>query len=277
MSDRTLIPITGKLPIWQFLFAYRPRDEEQRFREYYLDADIRQILTVTLTVMAMLAVVTITDIRQFSEIYGLSLGAYLRIFLLCSAGIIFLAIRRWHSALAVDVGQACLTLLVAICIVAFYAYADISAARIGTVVTLVIIVANIAYPVYALYLMPGILVLTIGSTAVLMSSSDPDFVQNRALIIIIFAFAELFSLVTSAYWQHNRYFAFRALVEVKTLSGMIPICSNCKKIRDDSGYYQQLEQYISTHSDAQFSHGICPACINELYPSFAGDDTQDRA
>ncbi len=57
-----------------------------------------------------------------------------------------------------------------------------------------------------------------------------------------------------------------ALEEVKTLRGFIPICANCKKIRDDEGYWQQIEEYIQAHSDAQFSHGICPECVKILYP-----------
>ncbi len=60
----------------------------------------------------------------------------------------------------------------------------------------------------------------------------------------------------------------RALAEVKTLSGLIPICSNCKKIRDDSGYWQQVEIYVRNHSKAEFSHGLCPDCLAELYPEF---------
>jgi hypothetical protein len=54
--------------------------------------------------------------------------------------------------------------------------------------------------------------------------------------------------------------------EVKTLQGIIPICASCKKIRDDSGYWQQVEEYVSSHSDVKFSHGICPECVKELYP-----------
>ena len=53
--------------------------------------------------------------------------------------------------------------------------------------------------------------------------------------------------------------------EIKTLSGLLPICSTCKKIRDDKGYWNQLETYISKHSEAQFSHGICENCIEDLY------------
>ena len=58
----------------------------------------------------------------------------------------------------------------------------------------------------------------------------------------------------------------KALDEVKTLSGMIPICANCKKVRDDKGYWDQIETYIHKHSNADFSHGICPECAKELYP-----------
>jgi PAS domain S-box-containing protein len=60
----------------------------------------------------------------------------------------------------------------------------------------------------------------------------------------------------------------RSLAEVKTLSGMLPICSSCKKIRDDKGYWNQIEAYIHEHSDATFSHGICPDCTQKLYPDY---------
>ena len=60
----------------------------------------------------------------------------------------------------------------------------------------------------------------------------------------------------------------KALREVKALSGMLPICSSCKKVRDDRGYWNQIEEYITTHSQAQFSHGICPECMEHLYPDW---------
>ena len=57
-----------------------------------------------------------------------------------------------------------------------------------------------------------------------------------------------------------------ALAQVKTLRGLIPICANCKKIRDDRGYWRQVEDYVSEHSEVDFSHGICPDCMRKLYP-----------
>jgi PAS domain S-box-containing protein len=59
-----------------------------------------------------------------------------------------------------------------------------------------------------------------------------------------------------------------ALAEVKTLSGLLPICSVCKKIRDDKGYWQQVENYIQNYTDAKFTHGVCPDCFPKLYPDF---------
>lgn len=57
-----------------------------------------------------------------------------------------------------------------------------------------------------------------------------------------------------------------AFLKVKTLSGFLPICANCKKIRDDKGYWNQIEEYIRDHSEAEFNHGICPECVEKLYP-----------
>ncbi len=57
----------------------------------------------------------------------------------------------------------------------------------------------------------------------------------------------------------------QALDKIKTLTGLLPICTNCKKIRDDDGYWNQLEKYISSRSDVLFTHGLCPDCSDSLY------------
>jgi hypothetical protein len=57
--------------------------------------------------------------------------------------------------------------------------------------------------------------------------------------------------------------------EIKTLSGLLPLCSSCKKIRDDNGYWTHIELYISENTEAQFSHSICPECKDKLYPKSA--------
>jgi PAS domain S-box-containing protein len=60
----------------------------------------------------------------------------------------------------------------------------------------------------------------------------------------------------------------KALAEVKVLSGLLPICSFCKKVRDDQGYWKQIESYITEHSELFFTHGLCPDCLAHHYPEY---------
>ena len=71
-----------------------------------------------------------------------------------------------------------------------------------------------------------------------------------------------------------------ALSRIRKLQGLLPICASCKSIRDDKGYWKQIEIYIQEHSDADFSHGICPKCARRLYPNdleqmYPGRDLED--
>jgi phosphoserine phosphatase RsbU/P len=69
-----------------------------------------------------------------------------------------------------------------------------------------------------------------------------------------------------------------AIDQIKTLRGIVPICASCKKIRDDQGFWNQVEVYVRDHTEAQFSHGICPECAKTLYPEFYtdGDEGADN-
>lgn len=64
-----------------------------------------------------------------------------------------------------------------------------------------------------------------------------------------------------------------ALAEARTLRGLLPICANCKHIRDDQGQWQQIEKYVSERSEAKFTHGICPDCAKRLYPDIVLPDS----
>ena len=64
----------------------------------------------------------------------------------------------------------------------------------------------------------------------------------------------------------------KTLQEIKTLRGLIPICANCKKIRNDRGYWDEVEVYVENHSEAEFSHSICPDCVSKLYPEIFNDN-----
>ena len=68
----------------------------------------------------------------------------------------------------------------------------------------------------------------------------------------------------------------KAQEEVNILSGLIPICATCKKIRDDNGYWNRMESYISNHSNAEFSHSICPDCAQKSYPDLYKEITEEK-
>ncbi len=67
-----------------------------------------------------------------------------------------------------------------------------------------------------------------------------------------------------------------AIEQIKTLKGIVPICANCKKIRDDKGYWEQVDQYVAKHTDAKFSHGICPDCTQKLYPDYFNKMSKEK-
>ena len=63
-----------------------------------------------------------------------------------------------------------------------------------------------------------------------------------------------------------------ALKEVRSLKGIVPICASCKNVRDDQGYWNRVETYLNEHTEAEFSHAVCPDCMKRLYPQFKDDD-----
>lgn len=69
----------------------------------------------------------------------------------------------------------------------------------------------------------------------------------------------------------------QAISEIKQLQGIIPICATCKKVRDDEGYWEQVEKYVSDHSGAKFSHGICPDCARKHYNYIPLPDDKESA
>jgi AmiR/NasT family two-component response regulator len=65
----------------------------------------------------------------------------------------------------------------------------------------------------------------------------------------------------------------QALAEVKTLRGFLPICCGCKKVRDDAGYWNEVEEYVAQRTDAKFSHGYCPTCLEKYFPGCSAAET----
>ncbi len=96
---------------------------------------------------------------------------------------------------------------------------------------------------------------------------------ERAVTIATARFSDMMALRRlNAELQSRNEQLQAALGQVEQLSGLLPICANCKKIRDDEGYWQDVAVYIRNHSEADFTHSICPGCMKELYPDFHEGD-----
>jgi len=112
---------------------------------------------------------------------------------------------------------------------------------------------------YGITALAGVIFTLIGGT--MLSRSREELIEkNRSLVQGIAEREELIGQLQEANKQ------------IKTLSGIVPICMYCKEIRDDKGYWNQLEQFISEHSEAKFSHSICPKCLKEKHPDVKLDE-----
>jgi len=115
-------------------------------------------------------------------------------------------------------------------------------------------------------------VLTIAVSDFMAEKQYPYFFVELWNLLMHFGFFAVYAVVLSlvkADLDERKMLLVeiqKGLSEVKLLSGLLPICASCKKIRDDKGYWKQMEAYISAHSEAQFTHGICPECAKRLYP-----------
>lgn len=105
-----------------------------------------------------------------------------------------------------------------------------------------------------------------------LANKPSDFTDEDADIASVFGELAAIALSNSRYLDllnEKTDSLERALSEVNTLRSLLPMCSHCKKVRDDEGLWSRLEAYVSTHTDTKFSHGLCPDCIRELYPEEA--------
>lgn len=121
--------------------------------------------------------------------------------------------------------------------------------------------------------------MSIGNIALVIWLSAPADQLTSAAIIGAFVLANILGALTARqvhYWKRRQFVTMlrqaelsakleQALAEIKTLRGILPICSHCKRVRDDTGYWQQVEVYVRDRSYAEFSHSICPTCIDRHY------------
>lgn len=113
--------------------------------------------------------------------------------------------------------------------------------------------------------------INVSSPLVLLSATTNQYIHLSSVLFLFTGLFVIIYLFSNSIMQNEKELERsireleQAASEIKTLKGLIPICSTCKKIRDDKGYWNHLEAHLQKHSYATFSHGICPGCSDELY------------
>lgn len=251
----------GDTALWRFFFAARPAEEEAGFRAHYQEDDIRQVVAILSFVVVFMIGITVIDLVSMED--ELPQGLLIRSgFMIIGIGMIWF-IHRVRQPWVMDLAATVYGTVIAVGLLYFHMQGGASVERGIAIVTLFVFVAHLAFPTYTVFLTPSVGMAVVGESYLLTSDSSPVYTPD-ATVVILAMFASLgFAALGSALRQRSRYNAYRAMRQVKTLSGLIPICASCKKIRDDDGFYTQLESYITEHSQAEFSHGLCPECADE--------------
>jgi hypothetical protein len=118
----------------------------------------------------------------------------------------------------------------------------------------------------------GRIVFTFVYDRSIVSMLDPSVILGGSVLGYCAVFVFICFGLCLLNFQRTEYELLNATNEVKQLTGILPMCASCKKIRDDQGYWSQVEAYIRSHSEAVCSHSICPECLQRLYPQYYGQE-----
>ncbi len=232
---------TPVIPLWHVMFPSGALEEESAYRDHYLEDDMRQIIAIMLASVGFLFAFSVIDIPVLASSAEFQFGFLLRTGLMILGAFLIWVVRTYRSATVLDWSPTIFATCVAIAVVTFHATSDVSGIRIVTVMTVFIFAAHIAFPSYGVWTLVPALIMIFGEGFVIFSSANEEIITNRAVMVVAAVFATLMSVTASAHHHRARYQSFQAMRKVKMLSGLLPICASCKKIRDDQGYYQQIE------------------------------------
>ncbi len=258
---------------WSPIPGRNPADLDSAFRTYSLPREIGQTNLIFyafgLFALCNLAIDVATGLTEFIVLNGFFV-------FLALAGSSFMRRVLDYRLLTRAVNVIALFIIAALLAAKtttapdnwFVYFADI---LVITVMILALPIAVVTKVIYALVL------VIVDSYTLNMT----DFPRETILgVILMLAAATFFSAIIYIKMQQAHFTAFQglrreqsvnaelrsAMTKIDTLHGLLPICANCKKVRDDNGYWEQIDEYIKDHSDVTISHSICPGCAKELYP-----------
>ena len=280
-NDQTLHPFSKR---------FRSEEKEHLYRQQFLPQDRKQVVTVLFIIALLSLPFIITDYTLFGynpAFYKL-LAARV-IFLIVELTIIFFVMKEKNEKIFdVYIFVAIMTL------VSFEHYVEYSRPPDFSMYILLdlslIMGIYAAFPNRVLYQLILALGFSFASVLrILITSSESSFISINAILVSLL-FVNLVGYIISRRFHTTRRIQFdlwmdekklrnelqEAFENIKVLKGLLPICASCKKIRDDKGYWNQIETYIMEHTEADFSHGICPECAKKLYPEWVQRKTGSK-
>lgn len=264
-SEAEGTPLSDEIELQQY---------EAPYRQYAMEADIRQTKIVALIVLAGALFFIYSDYRLFGINAQLWWLLSARLILLASSVTLFLKLKSTSTPGQFDAWV--LSYMIGVVAVSFYISLTRPSGYVLHVIVSVLII-NMLYLAFPLPVRLQIIPALLGSLAniiLLLVIQPPADSLSKTAILFGFLFANVIGILASRqtnYWKRQQFIALlrekevshkleQALDEIKTLRGIIPICAYCKNVRNDPDSWEQIEEYVTTHTHAQFTHGICPEC-----------------
>lgn len=270
----------NNLGLFEFLPRFKTLQIEQEFRSAFLQSDklIARIIIAGAIFIGLFSIVTDSfSGAEYNYLQGIYLSTFALIFFnLMLLGLLIFTHKYRHFDIIVTIWWLCVILTVTI---GNFLYPP---------EMFIHVVFDIMIPV-AIYLLIPIglitqfclaILFTVANLMILFSIKTGVTETDTAFILLSYITVHLLGLISC--WQIHlsrrklfvehkseqmtRIELQKTLNEIKVLRGIIPICSYCKQIRDDAGFWHQVETYIRAHSGADFTHGICPGCMQENFP-----------
>lgn len=269
------------------LGTFRSRELEQACRRHYLAADkVLASWCIALSQAGALIFATSdyrflwdTEPRQFFLLLVLRVAFVL----LCAVYLVML--RRRKEPAGFDLIVLCFA--VSLAIINTYIGSTRPPAFVGYLMFtgLMVILTYCVVPLPLIQQIPPAMVFTMGTAVLLWRTKQVDDISPMLTNAVAqsFLMSHALGIATSYFQQRRRRQLFaavmqqaelrenleQAITEIRTLRGILPICSNCKRVRNDAGAWEQVEVYVRKHTHAEFSHDICPECEKKLYPKYS--------
>lgn len=253
--------------------------EEERFRRFLLDEDLRKLRAFVILVILASVLYTPSGWRLLGNTPLFWQLQLLRVGFVVLSLATLLLLRARSSIKTIDgLSQVwCLTLAVFMVFVTSTRPPGLMAPYLANLAALPFL--YLIPPMRVLHRLPAPLLLSAGTLALLHRSETPFSVTSISMMLLLAA-TNLISYLTARRMRAAERLLFHnvgderrlrkqlqdALAEIKTLEGIVPICMDCKRIRDDVGFWRDLEVFLSRNTEANFSHGLCPPCLAKRVP-----------